>query len=175
MAVSKTVLDDLFETKLPAKAAVEDIGLRDEKLGLGFPGEQFDLVCPECGAGMRLRNSKHGLFYGCVKYPECKASHGAYNDGRPKGTPGDKETRKARIFAHRIFDRLWKDKVGDKPRMSRPQAYAWMRKVLKLSESEAHIGKFTAAQCETLVGLVRKKFPGVQTAWDKLTSDKELF
>jgi len=175
MAVSKAVLEDLFETRLPPKPAVEDISLRDEKLGLGFPGERFDLVCPECGAGMKLRNSKHGLFYGCEKYPACKTSHGAYNDGRPKGTPGDKATRKARIHAHRIFDRLWNSKAGEKPRMTRSQAYTWMKKAMKLGDSEAHIGTFTVEQCEKLVTLVQKKFPGVRNAWDKLAGDKDLF
>jgi len=177
MPVPKAILEDLFETKLakPVQPAADDIGFRDEKIGLGFPNERFDLKCPECGAMMKLRNSKHGLFYGCEKYPACKASHGAYNDGRPKGTPGDKETRKARIHAHRIFDRLWKPKGEEKARMTRSQAYAWMRKGLKLKEDEAHIGKFTVDQCEKLVALVKKKFPGVQTAWDKLASDKDLF
>lgn len=175
MPVSKAVLEDLFETKLPPKAAAEDISLRDEKLGLGFPGERFDLVCPECGAVLKLRNSKHGLFYGCEKYPACKASHGAYDDGRPKGTPGNKETRKARIYAHRIFDRLWKDKENGKPRMSRSAAYAWLRKSMKLSESEAHIGNMTKEQCEKLVVLIQKKYPGVRNAWDKLAGDKDLF
>jgi ssDNA-binding Zn-finger/Zn-ribbon topoisomerase 1 len=175
MPVSKAVLEDLFETKLPPKPAVEDISLRDEKLGMGFPGEVFDLKCPECGAMLKLRNSKHGLFYGCEKYPACKSSHGAYDDGRPKGTPGTKATNKARIFAHRIFDRLWKVKAGEKARMTRSQAYTWMKKTMKLSDGEAHIGKFSIEQCEKLVALVQKKFPGVRNAWDKLAGDKDLF
>ena len=171
------VMEDLFETKLvPApKPAVDDIDFRDQKIGLGFPNERLDLVCPECGAMLKLRNGKHGLFYGCEKYPKCKASHGAYPDGRPKGTPGDKETRKARIYAHRIFDRLWKPKGEEKPRMTRSQAYTWLKKGLKLTDDEGHIGKFTIAQCEALVALVKKKYPGVKTAWDKLADDKELF
>ncbi len=175
MPVPKAVLEDLFETKLPPKPAVEDISLRDEKLGLGFPGEVFNLVCPECGATMKLRNSKFGLFYGCERYPACDSKHGAYNDGRPKGTPGNKETRKARIYAHRIFDRLWKTAPGEKARMTRSQAYSWMRKTMKLGEDEAHIGKFSIEQCQKLVALVTKKFPGVRNAWDKLAGDKDLF
>ncbi len=177
MPVSRAVLEDLFETKLdePPKPAAEDISLRDEKLGMGFPGERFDLKCPECGATMKLRNSKHGLFYGCERFPACHATHGAYNDGRPKGTPGDKETRKARIFAHRVFDRLWKAKAGEAPRMSRSQAYVWLRKNMKLKDGEAHIGMFTAEQCSQLVALVTKKFPGVRNVWDKLAGDKDLF
>jgi ssDNA-binding Zn-finger/Zn-ribbon topoisomerase 1 len=175
MPVSKAILDDLFETKLPRKAAAEDISLRDEAIGLGFPNERFDLMCPECGLPMRLRTSKHGLFYGCTGYPTCKACHGAYNDGRPKGTPGDKDTRRARVFAHRIFDRLWKKTGEEKARMTRAQAYAWMRKALKLSESEAHIGMLTTEQCQKLVAAIYKKFPGVRNVWDKLAGDKDLF
>lgn len=175
MPIPPRILEDLFETKLPPKPAVEDIDLRDESMGMGFPGEVFDLKCPECGATMRLRTSKHGLFYGCEKYPTCSASHGAYNDGRPKGTPGNKETRKARIHAHRIFDRLWKaPSIGQTPRMTRSQAYAWMKKTMKLGEGEAHIGKFTIEQCQNLVALVTKKYPGVRNAWDKVGGE-DLF
>ncbi|WP_019156961.1 restriction endonuclease [Robertmurraya massiliosenegalensis] len=29
-------------------------------------------VCSECGSDMVLRNSKHGVFYGCVTFPKCK-------------------------------------------------------------------------------------------------------
>lgn len=177
MPVPRAVLEDLFETKLtsPPRAAVEDIGLRDERIGLGFPHERHDLKCPECGAGMKLRTSKHGLFYGCEAYPACKCTHGAHNDGSPLGTPGNRETRKARIYAHRIFDRLWKAKVGEKPHMSRHQAYAWMRKTMGLSDSEGHLGSFTTEQCNMLVAHVLKKYPGVRNAWDKLAGDKELF
>jgi ssDNA-binding Zn-finger/Zn-ribbon topoisomerase 1 len=177
MSVSKRVLEDLFETKLtdPPKNAAEDISLRDESLGLGFPNESHDLVCPECKSSMKLRRSKHGLFYGCVRYPACKTTHGAHNDGRPKGIPGDKQTRKARIFAHRVFDRLWKVERGEAPRMTRGQAYGWMRKVMKLKNADAHIGTFTVDQCNALVRHVFKKYPNVRTAWDKLAGDEDIF
>ena len=179
MPVSKAVLEDLFEApKREARApAAEDIGFRDERMGLGFPEERFDVKCPEpgCGGLMRLKTGAHGLFYGCEKYPACKTCHGASPDGSPKGTPGDKETRRARIYAHRIFDRLWKPRAEEPARMTRSQAYAWLRKSMKLKADGAHLGNFTIEQCEALVALVKKKYPGVQTAWDKLTSDKELF
>jgi ssDNA-binding Zn-finger/Zn-ribbon topoisomerase 1 len=177
MPIPRAVLEDLFDTKMtaPPKPGAEDISLRDEKLGMGFPGERFDLVCPECGGGMRLKNSKHGLFYGCEKYPACKASHGALDDGRPKGTPGNKETRKARIYAHRVFDRLWKPSKDKKAIMSRSAAYAWMRKHMKLGEAEAHIGAFSTEQCQQLVMLVTKKYPAVRSAWDKIAADKDPF
>ena len=52
------------------------------------------------------------------------------------------------------FDQLWKS-----GKMTRPQSYGWMRKKMKLSTDDAHIGKFDKAQCEHLVALVRKHFP----------------
>jgi ssDNA-binding Zn-finger/Zn-ribbon topoisomerase 1 len=113
---------------------------------------------------MRLLMSKsYGPFYGCTRFPECRGVHGAYPDGRPRGVPGDKATRRARIRAHKVFDLLWKDK-----RMTRPKAYAWMRKAMKLKEDEAHIGMFTVQQCEQLIDLVHRKFPGSRTIWDRL-------
>lgn len=168
-------LDHLFtpppkEGELPA---VEDVTMGEEPCGLGFPGEVQGMLCPECksSATMQLRQSKHGLFYGCENWPTCTATLGAHQDGRPKGIPGDKPTRKARVFAHRIFDRLWK-KEGERPgRMTRSQAYAWMQKAMKLTASEVHIGMFDIEECRKLVHLVQKKFPGVRTAWDILMDD----
>lgn len=31
-------------------------------------------ICPKCGAEMVLRNSKHGVFYGCRSFPKCNHS-----------------------------------------------------------------------------------------------------
>jgi hypothetical protein len=124
---------------------------------------------------MRLRTSKRGLFYGCETFPACRASHGAFPDGRPMGIPGDKDTKKARILAHRIFDRLWKAEDGHEPRMTRAQAYAWMQKALKLSSGDAHIARFSVAQCNALIAAVKKKYPGTMNVWDRLTLDKDPF
>ena len=38
--------------------------------------------CPECGASMVLRNGKNGPFWGCSKYPKCKATADD-KDGKP--------------------------------------------------------------------------------------------
>ena len=38
--------------------------------------------CPECGAPMVLRNGKNGPFWGCSKYPECRATADD-KDGKP--------------------------------------------------------------------------------------------
>lgn len=114
-------------------------------------GTVLDHPCPDCGSSMVLRQSKFGLFYGCVEYPKCKAAHGAHADGRPLGTPANKKTKDARIRAHDSFDQLWKDK-----HMSRGEAYEWMQEAMELSEDEAHIGKFTIDQCDELEVLVEE-------------------
>lgn len=121
---------------------------------------------------MECRKGREGKpFYGCSRYPDCRGSHGAHLDGRPLGVPADKETRKARIEAHRFFDMLWKPSEGQKPRMTRPQAYAWMRKKLRLTESEAHFSKMGLDQCAEVVRLIKVHYPGVRTYWDRLNDD----
>lgn len=30
--------------------------------------------CPDCGAPMKPRTGKHGVFLGCLNYPECKGT-----------------------------------------------------------------------------------------------------
>jgi ssDNA-binding Zn-finger/Zn-ribbon topoisomerase 1 len=107
-------------------------------------------ACPECKSDMVLRNSKHGKFYGCSKYPKCRASHGAHEDGTPLGKPADQETKDARIEAHNIFDMLWKG-IGP---LTRKEAYKWMQEKMGLSEAEAHIGMFDKEQCEKLIQVV---------------------
>lgn len=35
-----------------------------------------DIICPQCGAKMRIKKGKYGEFLGCTKYPTCKYSQG---------------------------------------------------------------------------------------------------
>jgi ssDNA-binding Zn-finger/Zn-ribbon topoisomerase 1 len=133
-----------------------------------YPNERYDLICAECGAKMVLRESKFGPFYGCTSYPECKGSHGAHSDGKPKGKPGNAATKKARIEAHRLFDRIWKENLV----RNRGAAYTWMQKALGLSKAEAHIGEFSIDQCEKLMRAVYQDFPKVRTdRWTLLLVD----
>jgi ssDNA-binding Zn-finger/Zn-ribbon topoisomerase 1 len=101
---------------------------------------------------MRLLNSRYGKFYGCTRYPECKGTHGAHPDGRPLGTPADRETKDARIEAHQAFDTLWKRPHG---KMQRQEAYLWLQKRMGLSADECHIGRFTKEQCEQVIDIIR--------------------
>jgi len=82
-------------------------------------------------------------------------------------------TKAARVRAHRVFDQLWKSKAdAGRGIMTRSQAYAWLRRKLKLQgDDEAHIGKLDLAQCELLIKLVHASYPAVRTAWDRLMAD----
>jgi len=110
-------------------------------------------VCAECQSPMVLRTSRYGKFWGCSQFPKCRGTHGAHQaDGRPLGIPADKETKLARIEAHKAFDRLWKS-----GKMSRTAAYRWLQEAMKLPGFEVHIGKFTKEQCIHLVALLKMK------------------
>lgn len=63
------------------------------------PEERHDLVCPDCGAPLKLKAGKFGRFYGCSKWEEtqCKGSHGAHLDtGAPYGVPVNARIRELR-------------------------------------------------------------------------------
>ena len=93
-----------------------DISMDDPMVGSEmYPLARIDLKCGDCGAEMRLRTSPKWdrPFYGCSKFPECRGSHGARTDGAPLGVPGNKETKLARIRAHKVFDVLWQVHVSD--------------------------------------------------------------
>jgi ssDNA-binding Zn-finger/Zn-ribbon topoisomerase 1 len=104
------------------------------------------LDCPECSGTLVLRDSKYGPFYGCINWPRCDATHGAHKDGRPLGIPANKETKKLRMEAHKLFDKFWKSGA-----MTRGQAYQWLQKFMEMSEQEAHIGNFGAEECLKLI------------------------
>lgn len=104
-----------------------------------------ELTCPECGKPMRLKFSRkfNRDFYGCTGYPNCKCTHGAHPDGKPKGKPGDGPTRSARIECHSLLDIVWQEN-----HMSRRNAYRLLAKLMDLRTEEAHIGAFGLADCE---------------------------
>jgi hypothetical protein len=55
--------------------------------------------------------------------------------------------------------------------MTRAQAYAWMRRTMKLTEAEAHILLFGVEQCESLAKLVKQRLPELRNDWDRLRED----
>jgi ssDNA-binding Zn-finger/Zn-ribbon topoisomerase 1 len=114
---------------------------------------QIELTCPERGAPMVLRQTarlpqdgRPGKFYGCSRFPACRAAHGAHPDGRSLGIPADRETKRARVKAHAAFDAHWQS-LG----LSCRQRYALLAGLMDLPPPEAHIGRFTQEQCEELL------------------------
>jgi ssDNA-binding Zn-finger/Zn-ribbon topoisomerase 1 len=118
------------------------------------PEARCGLLCPECGARMRLRSSRFGPFYSCEKFPECKGSHGAHPDGTPLGTPANKETKEWRMKAHDAFDSIWKT-AGVKN--ARKKAYAFLAEQMDMLISDCHIGSFTQDECRTVIELCQDK------------------
>lgn len=101
-------------------------------------------MCADCGAEMKLRQSRYGPFYGCPRYPECDGKHGAHPNGDPLGVPAKKATREARQRAHAAFDELWRS--GE---LSRGQAYK--RLAEHMGVDEVHIGEMDEEQCDQVV------------------------
>lgn len=90
--------------------------------------------------------------------------YGAHRDtGEPLGTPADGPTKLARMAAHASFDRLWQGGRAHR-KMNRYKAYGWMAKAMGLSTEEAHIGRFSAEQCQLLRVLVVEHFPDLAPA-----------
>lgn len=122
----------------------------------------MSLPCPECGTPMVLRrtekfrwkNGEGRLFYGCSRWPDCKATHGAHPDGSPLGVPANGETKAARVEAHVAFDgviaaRGW----------GRSGAYVWLGRKLGIPEArikeECHIARFDLNTCARVVEVCR--------------------
>jgi ssDNA-binding Zn-finger/Zn-ribbon topoisomerase 1 len=104
---------------------------------------------------MHLRNSaRYGLFYGCSRYPDCRATHGAHqHSGEPLGYPADAETKALRIKLHRVFDRFWKGPNG----MKRKTAYRLLAELMSIPKSVCHIAMFNADQCRKAIKILKDK------------------
>ena len=125
-------------------------------------------ACPDCGKDMVLKNSRYGLFYGCVDFPDCRSTHGAHPDGSPLGIPANKETKLLRIAAHNAFDCLWQS--GS---MRRKDAYRWLMRAMRMSHQEAHFGRFTAEQCRRAIAALgtRDVLPRRYGTWEYIAME----
>lgn len=83
----------------------------------------------------------HKAFWVCEP---CDARVGTHpGTTKPLGLLVNDEGRRARMRAHRAFDRLWLDGL-----MTRSAAYRWLAEQLGMERRKTHIGYFTATQCE---------------------------
>lgn len=83
----------------------------------------------------------------CGSYVGCHKSGKGYGDGtRPLGGLANASLRRARHWAHSVFDLLWREQ-----NMSRTEAYFWLARELGLSVEQTHIGEFDEAMCQRVV------------------------
>jgi len=108
---------------------------------------KLENACPDCGSDMVLKRSKYGFFYGCIRYPTCRCTHGATSDGEPLGIPGDEETRQARMEAHEMLDLFWTTKK------ERTETYKWLYEQLGIPREECHVGRFDIDMCRRVIEL----------------------
>jgi ssDNA-binding Zn-finger/Zn-ribbon topoisomerase 1 len=125
------------------------------------------VICPECGADMVLRrtskfrwkNGEGRLFYGCSRWPECRAIHGAHPNGSPLGVPGNQETKAARIAAHAAFDELCKQRGWVGSGRQRRGAYMWLGRKLGIAEDQieeqCHMAMFDIATCGRVIEICK--------------------
>lgn len=79
----------------------------------------------------------------------------------------EKEDRRARVEAHRVFDLIWKQKLLK----HRGAAYSWLRKVLQLNRGQAKITLLNKQQCESLVACVYRDFPSLGNRYTRILYD----
>ena len=119
------------------------------------------VVCPDCGAAMKLRSGRYGEFFGCSTYPACRGLQKANEHGEPVGVPATIETRKLRrqvLIAVRdgLLDRSYLPKsVGDMSREDCLDALAQMGQVSDISEVELTV--WERLELEALVSETKAK------------------
>ena len=120
------------------------------------------VTCPDCGSDMVLRvgpyvfeggkyKGQRRRFWGCSRYPDCTAAHGAHPNGRPVGIPATSEVKEWRKKAHAVFDRLW---MGPDAWLSRRDAYRAVGDVMGLPP--IHIGSANIEECRLVIGITER-------------------
>lgn len=79
----------------------------------------------------------------CKNYPSCDAYVGCHKSGEPLGRLANKKLRKAKIEAHKHFDKLWRE-----DHISRSDAYKLLSNHLGVPPEYTHIGMFSIKTLE---------------------------
>lgn len=115
--------------------------------------------CIECGGSPKAvmgdkiypgRPDLHGKqFWLC----QCGAYVGSHQrTGKPLGSPAGPVTRTARMKAHDVFDKIWRNKE-----MGRHKAYRWLAKQMGIAVAQCHIGFMTAQQALQVVEICKAR------------------
>lgn len=127
------------------------------------------LRCPYCGKGthkmpasMIYGRGYSGYLFVCDNFPRCDSYVGCHRDtGKPLGTLANRELRKYRQQAHKVFDRMWQ--MGT---VNRDDAYGWMCRLLGVTMEEAHISMLNIEQCQKIIDALSNK-PKTATSQEK--------
>jgi hypothetical protein len=99
---------------------------------------ESDRFAPRCGRSRK--------FYGCTRFPDCKATHGAHPDGKPLGVPADQPTKEMRRAAHQAMNRMMA-RLGVRKKL----AYRLMARLLGKTPQESHVGLLDMGECARLI------------------------
>lgn len=120
-----------------------------------LPGPD-SVVCPYCGAAAQLMTGAdmypHRSDLAGKRFWVCRpcGAHVGCHDGtcQPFGGLANGQLRRARMEAHRSFDRIW-----NSGSMSRGDAYLWLADQLGIAVDQCHIGMMDVAMCQAVVGI----------------------
>lgn len=117
------------------------------------------VLCSYCGKPAELVDSAEvyggrscGMVWLCRP---CKAWVGVHRNSKtfaPLGRLANAELRDWKKRAHNAFDALWRS-----GKVTREQAYSWLRAAMGLTVEQAHIGRFDVPECKKLVELLSGK------------------
>src|ERR1700744_1800251 len=126
------------------------------------------VICQYCGGNGKLESSlkvyqqDFGYIWICENYPSCDAYVGCHKDTKsPKGWMANEELRIYRKEAHKLFDKLWSEKIKRLNKKNginykirkhvRSTAYAWLAKELQIESRHCHIGMFDIEMCKRAI------------------------
>ena len=138
--------EDPFPFEVPRRLTSREV------LAQTYPKQRYDLECPDCGALLILKDSKFGIFYGCVNWREtqCKGSLSCNRSAKPLGSPANAETRKLRHQAYEAMHTFWD--------MSKCE-YGEIHTLLGVPQDYLRIGFLDKAKCLRIIEAVRHATP----------------
>lgn len=77
----------------------------------------------------------------------------------PLGTPAKAELRKRRMYAHKLFDPMWRAKMrreGVNQKEARGAGYGWLAREMGISKDDCHIAMMDEERIEVCIGVLEK-------------------
>jgi len=101
--------------------------------------ENIKVICPKCGEEAKTIMTKYGIKNICCNL---------WSWGNAPLV--EAKVHKARIRAHKTFDKLWKSGL-----LTRTQAYGWLSKALNIPKNKCHMKKMDYDTARRVVTICR--------------------